>query len=160
MARRSASSSSEERGDWHNRSSYDWEESAASRRWQAWSERQRGGWQESPDRDSGRAWGQRAGQSASSSNWSEPADRDSGRAWRESADRDSGRAFAEEPEPPARKEWVRGAEERHPDNEVLRCPWPGPFTTTFPKKGEENDWNSTKEFAKGLGLATQLHYFF
>ena len=36
----------------------------------------------------------------------------------------------------------------------------GNFTVSFPKKGEEGDWWSTKELAAGMGLVTQLHYFF
>ena len=50
--------------------------------------------------------------------------------------------------------------ERYPDEQVLRCTWPGPRNKTFPPKGHEYDFRLATEYAASVNLATCLKYFF
>jgi len=148
MARRSPSTSSAR--SWRNQPETWWKKSG--RAWEeqtSWRERPRG-WQ---DTSSATHWGDSSAQEG----W---RDQQSGSAsdlfWQDTRRWQSGRASADAN--PA-VERVRGEEERFQDFEVLRCPWPGPMTVSFPKKGQEGDWWSTKELASSIGLDAKLHYF-
>jgi hypothetical protein len=54
----------------------------------------------------------------------------------------------------------RGRHERYPDDQVLRCTWPGPRNQTFPPKGDDMDFQWATEYASAVNLATWLIYFF
>ena len=114
---------------WWQKSGRAWEE----QNW--WQERPRG-WQDTSTRE---RWQDQSSGGASDVYWQDT------RRWQ------SGRASTDTGPAPER---VRGEEERFQDFQVLRCPWPGPFTKSFPAKGEEGDWWSTKELAEGIGLVT------
>ena len=137
MARRSVSTSTtrswrqaREPEPWWQRSGSAWQERPS-----VWEDRPRG-WQ-----DTSSGW--------RSSGWQEES---SGRAWQDTSRwQRSGRASADER--PV-QERMRGEEERHEDSHVLRCPWPGPFTKSFPRKGAQGDWGSTVEAAASAGLVT------
>ena len=137
-ARRSPSSASTR--SWRRASEPEpwWQKSGGAWQEQNW-------WQERP-----RGWQDTSAQES----WH---DQSSGRAsdvyWQDTRKWQSGRASAASGPPPER---VRGAEEQYLDSEVLRCPWPGPFTNSFPPKGDDGDWWSTKELAAQVGLVTLL----
>jgi hypothetical protein len=140
MARRSPSSTSTrswrrsaEPETWWQKSGRAWEE-------QNWWQQDISGGHSWQDQSSGRAW---------TSNWQDSSSgRASNRNWQTSS---SGRASTDAT--PARDR-LRGHEERFEDGHTLRCPWPGPFTRSFPPKGTPGDWGSTLDAARNAGLVT------
>lgn len=69
-----------------------------------------------------------------------------------------GRAKAEDTsssgsqEPKTQPKLQRHEKHKYADEEVLRCPWPGPRMTTFAKKGEPGNWAEVADEAETLGL--------
>ena len=69
-----------------------------------------------------------------------------------------GRAKAEDTsssgsqEPKTQPKLQRHEKHKYADEEVLRCPWPGPRMTTFAKKGKPGNWAEVADEAETLGL--------
>ena len=143
MARRSPSSTSTRSWRWSSEPEPWWQKSGRAWEQQNWWQERPRGWQDTSSRAH---WHEAGGQDQSSSSGGA-----SDQQWQDTRRWQSGRASADAGPALVR---VRGEEERFLDSEVLRCPWPGPFTKSFPNKGEEGDWWATKELASSVGLVT------
>lgn len=129
-----------------------------------WNMAGQGWWNDSSWSRSG--WGDQSwgSQSWGSQSWpAQPAHRARGRAGpgrgrAQAEDRSSG---SRSPSPQQQRQPTEARLQRHrqhkyADEEVLRCPWPGPRMTTFPKKGEPGSWAEVVDEAEAWGLAQSL----
>ena len=94
-------------------------------------------------------------------NWNEGSWASHGRAWQTNDwwQADTGGTGEFENRGRARTGPPQHKHHKFPPEQVLRCPWPGPRNVTFPVKGEEWDWDYTRDYCEDCGLVSSLAKF-